>query len=136
MIFKIERDVMDDLMDFMKSVHGSVRNAAFISCDDCPKSDCKTRDFVFAPDSFWRPIIIRRFDIISLANDLEPELYRFIAKSRDFIEFYGTSIMWNTQSNDECPLLKLSLQIDREVVSNSDKKFMKIGKMNEEKESK
>lgn len=136
MIFKIKRDAMGDLLNFMKSVRGSIYNAGFISCKDCPKSDCQTRDFAFAPDSFGKPILIKRFDIISLANDLEPELYKFIAKSQDFIEFYSESIMWNTQSNDECPLLKLSLQIDRESVSNSDNKFLKIGKAKEEKESK
>lgn len=128
MIFKIKREAMGDLLDFMKSIRGSIYNAGFISCKDCPKSDCTTRDFAFAPDSFGKPILIKRHDIISLTNDIEPELYKFIAKSQDFIEFYGESIMWNTRSNDECPLLKLSLQIDRESVSNSDKNHPEICK--------
>lgn len=128
MKYSLDKKAMGDLLDFMKSVKGSICNAGFISCTDCPNSDCRTRDFVFAPDFTGKPILIKRFDVISIANDLEPNLYRFIADSQKFIDFYGESITWGTASDKECPLLKMAIQIDKENVSNSDKKFLKTGK--------
>ena len=118
---------MGDLIDFMKSVRGSFYNAGFISCNDCPKK-CKVRDFIFAPDANGRPIIIKRADAISIANDIEPTLYKFIAESRKFIDFYGLYFMWESDSDDECPLLRLSLPVEKDNVSNSDKNIEKSGK--------
>lgn len=132
MNYKLHRDTMSDFVEFMKSIRGSFYNAAYITCNDCPnKDDCKTNDFIFTPGYMGKPLILHQSDVILLAHDIEPNLYRFILKSRDFIDFYGYYICWESSSDKECPLPKLALKIEREVVSNSDNKFLKIGKTKE-----
>jgi len=122
MNFKLHRDTMNDLLDFMKAVRGSFYNAAYISCNRCPNKDkCNTQDFIFAPAYQGKPVLIKRLDVISLVHDIEPEQYSFIIDSQKFMDFYDFYISWSFFSDKECPLPQLALNIEREVVSKSGK---------------